>query len=128
MRIGRSRRGEIALADYEDLADVQARIRVRRGDVVLTNVQPRLPMFVNEQRAVEKSLAPGDVVKLGSAAVLLPATSRGYADGRSASFARSLGAAVALLAAARSFAINVSVAQIDSSRLLLAQNVGCTPA
>ena len=67
MRIGRSRRGEIALADYEDLADVQAKIRVRRGDVVLTNVQPRLPMFVNEQRAVEKSLRLGDVVKLGSA-------------------------------------------------------------
>ncbi len=43
---------------------------------------------------------------------------------RSASFARVLGAAVALLAAVRGFAINVSVAQIDSSRLLLAQNVG----
>ena len=44
--------------------------------------------------------------------------------GRSTSFARVLGTAVALLAAARGFAINVSVAQIDSSRLLLAQTVG----
>ena len=35
--------------------------------MVLTNVQPRLPMFVNEQRAQEKSLRLGDVVKLGSA-------------------------------------------------------------
>ena len=43
---------------------------------------------------------------------------------RSTSFARVLAAAVALLAAARGFAINVSVAQIDSSRLLLTQNVG----
>lgn len=46
---------------------------------------------------------------------------------RSASFARSLGAAAALmllLAAPSGVAINVSVAQIDSSRLLLAQTVG----
>ena len=67
MRIGRSRRNEIALADYEDLADLQARIRVRRGEVVISNAEPRVPMLVNEQRAREKALRLGDVVKLGSA-------------------------------------------------------------
>jgi len=67
MRIGRSRRNEIALADYGDLADVQARIRVRRGDVVISNAEPRVPLLVNEQRAQEKTLRLGDVVKLGSA-------------------------------------------------------------
>jgi hypothetical protein len=66
MRIGRSRRDEIALADYADLADVQARIRVRRGEVLLTNVQTSLPMLVNEQRTAERALRLGDVVKLGS--------------------------------------------------------------
>ncbi len=67
MRIGRSTRNEIALPGYQDLGDVQARIRVRRGDVVLHNLEPGVPMLVNEREAGEQRLKLGDVVRLGSA-------------------------------------------------------------
>ncbi len=67
MRIGRARRNEIALPTYEELADLQARLRVRRGEAVLTNVEPKLPVLVNEARIQEKKLKLGDVIKMGSA-------------------------------------------------------------
>jgi len=67
MRIGSSRRNEIALPDYEDLADTQAQIRVKRGDAVLMNLEPKLPMLVNERKVSERALKLGDVIKIGSA-------------------------------------------------------------
>jgi hypothetical protein len=47
--IGRSRRNEVALTPYEDLADRQAQIRVRRGEAVLSNLQPKRPLLVNDR-------------------------------------------------------------------------------
>ncbi len=41
MRLGRSPRNEIALPSYEDLADRQAQVRIRKGEVVLVNLEPR---------------------------------------------------------------------------------------
>jgi hypothetical protein len=77
MRLGRSPRNEIALPSYEDLADRQAQVRIRKGEVVLVNLEPRLPILVNEQKieesaegsGVEKRLKLGDVIRMGSARI-----------------------------------------------------------
>ncbi len=69
MRIGRSRRAEIALPTYEDLADTQAELRIRKGDLYLANLEPRLPMLVNEKKTEEQKLKLGDVIKIGSAKI-----------------------------------------------------------
>jgi hypothetical protein len=66
MRLGRSPRNEIALPSYEDLADRQAQVRVSRGEVVLVNLEPRLPILVNEEKVTEKRLKLGDVIRVGS--------------------------------------------------------------
>jgi hypothetical protein len=65
-RIGRSRRNEIALAPYEDLADRQAQIRVRRGEAVLSNLEPKRPLLVNDRPVKEHRLKYNDVVRIGS--------------------------------------------------------------
>jgi len=66
MRLGRSPRNEIALPSYEDLADRQAQVRIHKGEVVLVNLEPRLPMQVNEQKVLESRLKLGDVIRMGS--------------------------------------------------------------
>jgi hypothetical protein len=67
MRIGCSRRNEIALAAYEGLADRQAELRIRRGEVFLSNLESRLPVLVNEQKIQEHKLKYGDVIRIGPA-------------------------------------------------------------
>ena len=69
VRIGRSPRNEIALPAYEDLADVQADIRVRKGEPVIKNLEPRVAMLVNEEKVQERKLKLGDVIKIGSARI-----------------------------------------------------------
>jgi Inner membrane component of T3SS, cytoplasmic domain len=69
VRIGRSPRNEIALPDYQDLADLQADVRIRKGEPVLTNLEPRLAVLVNEEKVKEKRLKLGDVIKIGSAKI-----------------------------------------------------------
>ncbi len=70
MRIGKSRGAEIALPSYGDLADVQAQIRVRKGEPVLENLQPRLPVMVNDRKIQEdRKLKLGDVIQIGSAKI-----------------------------------------------------------
>jgi hypothetical protein len=69
MRLGRSPRNEIALPSYEDLADRQAQVRIRKGEVVLINLEPRVPILVNEQKISEKRLKLGDVIRMGSARI-----------------------------------------------------------
>jgi hypothetical protein len=69
MRIGKSRRNEVALPAYADLADRQAQIKIVKGEVVLTNLEPKLPMLVNEQKVQEQRLKLGDVIKIGSAKI-----------------------------------------------------------
>jgi pSer/pThr/pTyr-binding forkhead associated (FHA) protein len=66
MRLGRSRRNEIALPDYEDLAEIQARIRIRKGEVVLANLASRPALLVNEKEVEETRLKLGDVIRIGS--------------------------------------------------------------
>jgi hypothetical protein len=67
LRIGRSRRNEIALPAYEDLAERQAEIRIRRGEVVLASLDPKLPLLVNDRKVQERKLKYGDVFRVGSA-------------------------------------------------------------
>ncbi|MGA2765994.1 MAG: FHA domain-containing protein [Spirochaetia bacterium] len=69
MRIGKSARNEISLPAYEDLADVQADIRIKKGEPVLTNLEPRMALLVNEEKVQEKKLKFGDVIKVGSAKI-----------------------------------------------------------
>ncbi len=66
LRLGRSRRNEIALPGYEDLAELQARIRIRKGEVMLSSVAPRPSILVNEKKVEETRLKLGDVIHIGS--------------------------------------------------------------
>ncbi len=68
IRIGTSRRNEIALRSYAGLAEVQAQIVIREGEPVLVNREPRLPVLVNELRiSTERPLKFGDVIRIGPA-------------------------------------------------------------
>jgi Inner membrane component of T3SS, cytoplasmic domain len=69
MRIGKSPRNEIALPAYGDLAELQADIRVRKGEPVITNLEPKVSMLVNEEKVQERKLKLGDVIKIGSARI-----------------------------------------------------------
>jgi len=69
VRIGRSLRNEIALPAYEDLGEVQADIRMRKGEPVIKNLEPQVAMLVNEEKVQERKLKFGDVIKIGSARI-----------------------------------------------------------
>jgi Inner membrane component of T3SS, cytoplasmic domain len=66
LNIGRARSNQIALPGYA-MADRQARIRVRRGEVSLVNLEPRVPVLVNERKVEETRLKYGDVLAIGPA-------------------------------------------------------------
>ena len=67
IRIGRARRNQITLEPYEKLADRQAQIRFRRGEALLTNLEPQNPVLVNDRPVKEHRLKYEDVLKIGSA-------------------------------------------------------------
>jgi hypothetical protein len=67
IRIGRARRNQITLEPYENLADRQAQIRFRRREALLTNLEPKYPVLVNDQPVKEHRLKYEDVLKIGSA-------------------------------------------------------------
>jgi hypothetical protein len=66
-RIGASTRNEIALPGYEDLAERHAEVRLRRGEVVITSLEPKKPVLVNDKAVEERVLKYEDVVKVGQA-------------------------------------------------------------
>ena len=66
-RIGASPRSEIALAGYEDLAERHAEVRLRGGEVVITSLEPKAPVLVNDRPVEERVLKYEDVVKVGQA-------------------------------------------------------------
>jgi hypothetical protein len=66
VRIGRSRRNEVALAPYEDLAERQAEIRLKRREAILVNLETKRPLLVNEQPIKEHPLKYDDVIRMGS--------------------------------------------------------------
>ena len=67
IRIGRARRNQITLEPYDNLADRQVQIRFRRGEALLTNLEPKFPVLVNDQPVKEHRLKYDDVLKVGSA-------------------------------------------------------------
>jgi hypothetical protein len=67
IRIGRSKRNQITLEPYENLADRQAQIRFRKGEALLTNLEPKNQILVNDQPVKEHRLKYEDVLKIGSA-------------------------------------------------------------
>ena len=67
IRIGRTKRNQITLEPYENLADRQAQIRFRKGEALLTNLEPKYQVLVNDQPVKEHRLKYEDVLKIGSA-------------------------------------------------------------
>ena len=67
IRIGGARRNQITLEPYENLADRQAQIRFRKGEALLTNLEPKYQVLVNDQPVKEHRLKYEDVLKIGSA-------------------------------------------------------------
>ena len=66
MNIGQARSNQIALPGYQ-MADRQAQIRVRRGEVSLANLEPGVAVLVNERKIQESRLKYGDVLAIGPA-------------------------------------------------------------
>jgi hypothetical protein len=66
MNIGQARSNQIALPGYR-MADRQAQIRIRRGQVSLANLDPGVPVLVNERKIQESQLKYGDVLAIGPA-------------------------------------------------------------
>ncbi len=66
-RIGSSPRSEIALPGYDELAERHAEVCLRRGEVVITSLEPRRPVLVNDRPVEEHVLKYEDVVKVGQA-------------------------------------------------------------
>jgi len=67
IRIGRSRRNQVSLAPYEQMADRQVQIRFRRGEALLVNLEPKYPVLVNDRPVTEHRLKYEDVLKIGTA-------------------------------------------------------------
>jgi len=66
LNIGQARSNQIALPDYQ-MAERQAQIRIRRGEVSLVNLEPRVAVLVNERKVEEIKLKYGDVLAIGPA-------------------------------------------------------------
>jgi hypothetical protein len=66
LSIGKARSNQIALPGYQ-LADRQAQIRIQRGEVGLVNLEPKVPVLVNERKVQESRLKYGDVLAIGTA-------------------------------------------------------------
>jgi hypothetical protein len=64
--IGAARSNQIALPGYR-VADRQALIRIRRGEVTLVNLEPKVAVLVNERKVEEARLKYGDVLAIGPA-------------------------------------------------------------
>jgi hypothetical protein len=67
IRIGRSKRNQITLEPYDKLADRQVQIQFRKGEALLTNLEPKYQVLVNDQPVKEYRLKYEDVLKIGSA-------------------------------------------------------------
>lgn len=67
LRIGAGPRNAIDLSGYEGVSDRHVLVRVRRGQAQLVNLEPRLPVLVNDRPAQEQALKYEDVVRIGSA-------------------------------------------------------------
>jgi pSer/pThr/pTyr-binding forkhead associated (FHA) protein len=66
MNIGQARSNQIALPGYQ-MADRQAQIRIRRGEVSLANLESGVAVLVNERKIQESRLKYGDVLAIGPA-------------------------------------------------------------
>jgi hypothetical protein len=66
LNIGRARSNQIALPGYQ-VADRQASIRIRRGEITLVNLEPKVAVLVNERKVEEARLKYGDVLAIGPA-------------------------------------------------------------
>ncbi len=67
IRIGRSDKNDITLAQYENISDSHAVVKIKRGEAILANLDPKIPVFVNERAVKEHKLKMEDVIKIGSA-------------------------------------------------------------
>jgi hypothetical protein len=67
IHIGRAKRNQITLQPYEKLADRQVQIRFRKGQGLLTNLEPQYSVLVNDQPVKEHRLKYEDVLKIGTA-------------------------------------------------------------
>jgi len=69
LRIGAGAGNAVDLSGYEGVAERHALVRVRRGQAVLVNLEPRgkVPVLVNERSIQEQALKYEDVVRIGAA-------------------------------------------------------------
>ena len=67
IKIGSSKKNDICLKDYKEVADRHAIIRFKRDDVYIEERNEKNPVFVNDQRVKSRALKYEDVLRIGSA-------------------------------------------------------------
>jgi hypothetical protein len=67
LRIGSGPRNAVDLSGYEAVAERHVLVRVRGGQAVLVNLEPRLPVLVNDRPVQEHTLKYEDVLRIGAA-------------------------------------------------------------
>jgi len=66
-RLGRGSKADIRLEPYDDVAELHAEVRVRRGIMHLRGLSESAPVFVNDGAIVETQLKYEDVIRVGKA-------------------------------------------------------------
>jgi hypothetical protein len=69
IRLGKSRRNEVRLNDYAAVADLHARLSVKRSEVTIEAAVPEVPLYVNDDPVTRQTLKYEDVIKIGSAKI-----------------------------------------------------------
>lgn len=75
IRIGGSPRNDIQIAGYTNVLEEHALLSIkehrRKNEITIKSINPALPVTVNDQRCEEGPLTTGDVIRLGTATLLL---------------------------------------------------------
>ncbi|MCK4798424.1 MAG: FHA domain-containing protein [Spirochaetes bacterium] len=70
IKIGSSKKNDITLSDYEQIADFHAQIRTKKTNVIIKNLTTKVPVTVNDDIINEHKLKIEDVIKIGNAKFL----------------------------------------------------------
>lgn len=69
-KIGSSDHSDIQLNDYTGIADFHAEIHIRENKILITNLDSKSPVIINEYRIKEHLLKYEDIVHIGTAKLL----------------------------------------------------------
>jgi hypothetical protein len=67
MRLGFTKKNDIVLNEYSNIADQHAELRCKKNEVIIKNINKRKPLIVNDDKVSEHHLKFEDVIQIGNA-------------------------------------------------------------